>query len=358
MLELLKTIFLPQAVNVPLKEKFYSGLASLVGVLMVMWVSQISSGDHGVVFVAASIGSAAVLLFAIPHSPMAQPWPIFGGHVISAFFGVVCFQWLGETPFSAALAVAVSIIAMYQFRCMNPPGAAAALGAIIGGPAIHELGYAYVIAPVGLNVLVILIVAIIVNNLIPGRRYPVFSDNRQPETPQNDFSWALGASHIKNVDIDEALENYKSFIDADRDELREIFHQATMNAYKRRIGHITCGELMSNEPNKVTVNMLIEPVRQLMKLRHRVALPVIDEQRHVLGMVTLDDIEQDWPAMTRVADILNKKTETAYVDQHVVDIVPIISQQGWRAIPVVDENNILQGVISRTEISRVLMSLR
>jgi len=357
MLERIRNFFLPITGEIPLHEKLYSGLAALAGISLVAWISEVTSGQQGLIFMAASMGSAAVLLFAAPHSPMAQPWPLLGGHLVSALVGVFSYQLFGAQPTAAALAVAVAILAMFFLRCMNPPGGAAALGAVMGGPEIHELGYYYVLMPVALNVLVILVVALVINNVIPGRRYPLMQD-LNPQQGREDYSWALGQSLIESEDLDAAMDEHQSFIDADRDELRQIYQRATMNAYKRRLGHVSCGDIMLNEPTRLTANMALDPVRRLMENLRRSALPVVDSERHVIGMITWDELQQDYHHGARVVDVMKKAVDVAFVDQHVLDIVPLISKQGWQAISVVDDQHRLLGLITRSEIARALLSLR
>jgi CBS domain-containing membrane protein len=357
MLERVRNFFLPVTGEIPLHEKLYSGLAGLVGISLVAWISEITSGQQGLIFMAASMGSAAVLLFAAPHSPMAQPWPLLGGHLVSALVGVFSYQSFGAGPMAAAIAVAIAILAMFFLRCMNPPGGAAALGAVMGGPEIHGLGYYYVLMPVALNVFVILLIALIINNVIPNRRYPLMQE-LHPQKRRDDFSWALGQSLIEIEDIDAAMDEHESFIDADRDELRQIYQRATMNAYKRRLGHVSCGDIMLNEPTRLTANMALAPVRRLMESQRRSALPVIDDERHVIGMINLADIQQDYHHGARIADVMKKPDDVALVDQHVLDIVPLISKQGWQAISVVDDQHRLLGLITRSEIARALLSLR
>ena len=46
--------------------------------------------------------------------------------------------------------------------------------AVIGSDRIHDLGYLYPLVPVGAGALVMLVVALIVNNLSRSRRYPEF----------------------------------------------------------------------------------------------------------------------------------------------------------------------------------------
>ncbi|MFH1597209.1 MAG: HPP family protein [Pseudomonadota bacterium] len=107
--------------------------------------------------------------------PLAQPRNLLGGHIISALIGVTAFKLLvPHLWLAAALAVATSIAVMHATRTLHPPGGATALIAVMGGKNIYELGYWYVLMPVGAGALILLMVALLVNNLAAKRRYPEF----------------------------------------------------------------------------------------------------------------------------------------------------------------------------------------
>jgi CBS domain-containing membrane protein len=141
--------------------------------LAVALISRAIVGSQAAPWIAAYMGAAGVLIFAAPESPLSQPWPLVAGHVVSAVIGVACWQLVHDLLWGLVLAVALALLVMQMLRCVHPPGGAAAAVAVLGGPAIHDLGYAYALAPVGLNALVLLACALLINNLIPGRRYPV-----------------------------------------------------------------------------------------------------------------------------------------------------------------------------------------
>jgi CBS-domain-containing membrane protein len=119
------------------------------------------------------MGASAVLLFAVPHGALSQPWPVLGGHVISALIGVSCAKFIPLPLLAAAFSVALAIGAMHYLNCIHPPGGATALSAVIGGDAIHQLGFQYVLTPVLLNTIIVLIVAILFNYPFHWRRYPL-----------------------------------------------------------------------------------------------------------------------------------------------------------------------------------------
>jgi CBS-domain-containing membrane protein len=127
------------------------------------------------IMIIGSFGASAVLVYGAIRSPLAQPRNLIGGHMLSAVIGVAAFQFLGSLPWlAAALAVSIAIALMHLTKTLHPPGGATALIAVIGGDSVHQLGYFYVLIPVGLGAVVMLCIALLINNLAPNRRYPEF----------------------------------------------------------------------------------------------------------------------------------------------------------------------------------------
>src|SRR5689334_1537892 len=135
-------------------EKLLSGLGGLLAIGAVMLITHALVGPDAVMPVVASMGASAVLLFAVAHGALAQPWPVAAGHLISAVVGVAAARWIANPPLAAAVAVGVAITAMYYARCIHPPGGATALTAVLGGATLRKLGFGYVAVPVGINVAV------------------------------------------------------------------------------------------------------------------------------------------------------------------------------------------------------------
>jgi CBS-domain-containing membrane protein len=120
-----------------------------------------------------SLGASAVLLYGAPRSPLAQPRNVLGGHVLSAIVGVACWKLLHPFPWLAsALAVSTAIAVMHATRTLHPPGGASALIAVIGTREVHELGFLYVLVPCTVGPLLLLAVALVVNNIPRSRHYP------------------------------------------------------------------------------------------------------------------------------------------------------------------------------------------
>jgi len=127
------------------------------------------------VMVIGSFGASAVLIYGAIRSPLAQPRNLVGGHVISAVIGVASYNLLhGEMWLASAVAVATAIAAMHASRTLHPPGGATALIAVIGSDKVHHLGFLYALVPAGLGALIMLAIALLVNNIPSSRRYPEY----------------------------------------------------------------------------------------------------------------------------------------------------------------------------------------
>ena len=158
----------------PWHEIFWSGVGGFIGIYLIYFVGHLQSLHlEDSLFLVGSFGATAVLLYGIPDSHYSQPRNLIGGHIISAIVGVTCTLWLTSHPsLIAAAAVSLSLVFMHLTRTVHPPGGATALIAVVGSEHVHEMGYFYVLTPIGTGALIMLLVAVIVNNLSPYRRYP------------------------------------------------------------------------------------------------------------------------------------------------------------------------------------------
>ena len=163
----------PPAVR--LSEIIWSWIGSFLGIAAVAAVNSTIVDKTDLVMIIGSFGASAVLIYGAIRSPLAQPRNLVGGHMISAAIGVTTFNLL-PTPLwlTSAIAVATSIAIMHATKTLHPPGGATALTAVIGSQKIHDLGYLYVLIPAGIGPIIMLIIAILVNNIPSNRRYPEF----------------------------------------------------------------------------------------------------------------------------------------------------------------------------------------
>lgn len=158
---------------VDFREHFWSFMGAFTGIGIIAFIQHFFLDQSENVLLIGSFGASSVLVYGAIQSPLAQPRNLVGGHVISAIAGVAVFRLVGDVLWlTAPLAVALSIVLMQITRTLHPPGGATALIAVSGSVTIKSLGFWYVLSPVLSGALILLVVALIVNNLTPKRRYP------------------------------------------------------------------------------------------------------------------------------------------------------------------------------------------
>ena len=165
-------------------------------------------------------GAAAVLVFVVPASPMAQPWPVIGGNVVSALVGVAVYRLVPDTGLAAGLAVGLAILAMSLLRCLHPPGGATALTAVIGSEAIHQAGFVFALMPVAVNFITMVLVGLLFHRL---------SGHSYPHRPV-----AVADAGLHLADIDAALEDMHESFDISREDLDALLSRAELHAMRRK----------------------------------------------------------------------------------------------------------------------------
>ncbi|MBP6516519.1 MAG: HPP family protein [Chitinophagales bacterium] len=171
---------------VDFREKFWSFVGAFIGIGIIAFIQSIYFTENDNLFLIGSFGATCVLIYGVIQSPLAQPRNLIGGHLVSAIIGVTVFQLLPDIIWlTAPLAVALSIIGMQYTKTLHPPGGATALIAVSGSGSIKDLGYLYVFFPVLSGVVILLLVALIVNNMTSQRKYP--SDDRF----SRNFKWFI-----------------------------------------------------------------------------------------------------------------------------------------------------------------------
>lgn len=205
-------------------EKIASSLGGLLGIAVIYLLSLRLDSSVSSVLIVASMGASAVLVFAVPHGALSQPWPVMGGHIISATIGVMCFQSFNNPIIASSAAVGFAILFMYYLRCLHPPGGATALLAVIGGEPIHSMGFSFVIDPIFTNVSILLMSAVAFNFLLKRRSYPAHGLTKSQRLSSHKRS--IPAHNLTQEDFTAALQQLDSFIDVSAEDLSDIFERA------------------------------------------------------------------------------------------------------------------------------------
>lgn len=380
----LKHFFQPISANISAAEKVVSGISAFVAVVCVGYISVAVVGElPGPVyaFYIASTGAVSVLVFATPHSPVAQPWPVIGGQVISAFISmsVALSGFTSDLVLAASLALCLSIIAMYFLRCLHPPGGATALAIVLGGSQVQDLGYLFVLFPVALNSILLVAMGVLLTRFIPNRHYPAIAAKKASLSDTAD-DWALGAPKFKDEDLREALSNMDSYVTVSEYDLSRIYALAMLNANKRRLGDVYCKDIMIKSPITFRFDDELEAAWDTLQKHNIKGAPVVDQYNHLIGIITTTDYMRHAtghnegktmqeklrgfikrsPGHTStkaevVGQIMSTDLNTAAENTHVVDLIPVFTEKRFHHMPVVDKKNKVVGVVARSAVMRSML---
>lgn len=155
----------------PAREAAWAWCGGWLVILGLFGMETLLPQDWNIPLLFGPFGASAVLLFGAPHSPLARPRNVVGGHVLSALVGVTAFQMFGSNPLIASgMAVSTAIALMRLTGTLHPPGGATALIAVVGGEGIHSLGFGYALLPCGAGAAFMTLMALLFGSLSGVRR--------------------------------------------------------------------------------------------------------------------------------------------------------------------------------------------
>lgn len=219
-------IFVPLLAGASLRDRVIASIGAVLGIGFV-GLTCVALFPSSMPWIVAPMGASAVLLFAVPASPLAQPWSIVGGNFISAVVGVVVAQIVPDPAIAAAVAVSAAILTMSLLRCLHPPGGAAALSAVLGGYALfseHAIDF---------------LIVVLVNSLLLmgiGWIFHRFSGHSYPHRAKPVEGRALASAPASGLlldDIDSALADLGETFDISREDLALLLERAEVHASAR-----------------------------------------------------------------------------------------------------------------------------
>jgi CBS domain-containing membrane protein len=370
--------FIPDAAPVSNRERLRSATGAFVGILLTGLLGSLALRfDPTLPAMIAPMGASAVLLFAVPSSPLAQPWSILYGNLVSAFVGVTVALLVPDPFFASALAISLAIAAMMALRCLHPPSGAVALTAVLGGPAVHSLGYGFLLWPVAGNSLILLALALAYNNAT-GRAYPhglklgKAAHGTTDPTPIQKIGFS-------STDLDEVLREYDEFIDIDRDALETILRKTELRSYRRRALHLDCESVMSRDVVGVAPDDSLRHAHALMRSHHFKALPVTNDSAEIVGIVTQTDFleKASWrngrPSIgflqrlrlilsaasapnDTVKDIMTSPVKAVRPETPIEEAIIRFAEDGLHYLPVIDARGKMVGIVSQSDVMVAMLA--
>jgi CBS domain-containing membrane protein len=342
-------LFSPILAGATLQERLIGCAGALLGICATALTCGYAFGtpEHFPLIV-APIGASAVLLFAVPASPLAQPWPIVGGNTISALVGVTVARYVGDPMIAVGLAVGLAIAAMSFTRSLHPPGGAAALTAVIGGPAVASAGFWFPFVPVAINSIILVLLGLVFHRLAkrnyPHRPAPVANAHKTADVPP---AMRVG---FNRQDIDAALSEFNETLDIDREDLDRILRTVEAKALNRTHAELICADIMSRDVVSVSVNDGPAIARRLL-LEHDIrTLPVLDADNQLVGTVGLRELA----GLPDDARLPMSPATTASPGAPAVSLLPSLTDGRSHAAVITGENGEVAGIVSQTDLLAAL----
>lgn len=347
-------LFRPILAGATLRERLIGSLGALIGICLTGWLCSLSVGaGASLPLIVAPIGASAVLLFAVPASPLAQPWPIVGGNTISALVGVAVARWVHEPALAIGIAVGLAIAVMSLARCLHPPGGAAALTAVIGGPAVAASGFLFPLVPVGLNSVLLVILGVAFHRL-SRRSYP----HTAAPAPANVHGTLDPPPQLRvgfrDEDVDAALAAAHETFDIGRDDLARLLREVELQALVREHATLRCADIMSRDVVRVGADDPVGTAQSLL-LDHNIrTLPVVDGEGRLAGTVGLRDIvHADGPVSAVMVQAATASPETP-----ALSLLPRLTDGRSHAVVITSAEMHVVGLITQTDLLVALARLR
>lgn len=339
----------------PLKDRLLCGIGALMGLALSSLISWWVLGDINAWYI-APMGASSVLLFAVPASPLAQPWNMVVGNSIAGIIGVTCAMYIPNLTEAFSVAVALSIFLMMTTDSLHPPSGAVAITAVLGGEAVHQLGYNFIFYPVLLNSLLLMVIAIVFNRML-GKQYPQVAQINQHSkdpTPTQKVT-------IQPQDIQETLDQQTELLDISEYDLQKIILAAQEKANARAVSQFKCQDIMSKDVISLDENDDIHSALDKFKHMNLMSLPVVDAQQQLVGTLALYEVVEWFKRATdlrttwqrQVKDIMVRQVVTVKPEQPIQDLVPYFVERSFNYIAVV-ENQKMIGIISRADMIAAL----
>ncbi len=342
----------------PLKERLLCGVGALLGLAISSLISWYALGGINVWYI-APMGASSVLLFAVPSSPLAQPWNVVIGNTLAGILGVSCALWLPDLTAAFSVAVGLAIFLMLSTDSLHPPSGAVAITAVLGGDTVHALGYHFVFYPVLLNSVLLLLFAIAFNRLL-GKHYP----NIKQLNPRSADPTPTQKVTIQPQDIQRVFEEHTELLDISQYDLEKIILEAQEHANERLDLDWVCRDIMSRDV--ITLHPEDDIQQALVKFKqvNLMSLPVINAKNELVGTLALYEIVEWFKRATdlraswehQVRHIMNRQVVTVQPQQSIHDLVPYFVERSFNYIPVVEQRQLV-GIISRSDMIAALQQI-
>lgn len=356
------------------REALRAGIGALVGLGISGLLLLSPSADLRLgLYMIAPFGATSVLVFAVPNSPLAQPWSAVIGNGAAAAIGVLACLLVPDPGWRIALAVGATIAAMVPLRAVHPPAGAVAMTAAMNPEAVRELGFRFVLAPVMAGTLALVVIAMLYARAT-GRRYPFrhFEDPGPHGTADHPAMERLGLSE---AELTEILQRYRQSLNLGVEDLARLIGAAELQAASHQAGPLTVAEVMSRDLVTVGPQTRLSVVADIFREHNFTSIPVVENgdqfrgvifQIHLIRRAREDAFRRNRRLLSAMADLLGRsgpaaragqimQTDPPHVapDSPIATLLPMLASGDCHAVPVLDGARIV-GIVTQTDLISAL----
>ncbi len=319
----------------------------------------------------APFGASAFLMFAVPNSPLAQPWSAIVGNGVAAVAGVAAVLWIPDPMLRLACAMGGAVLLMHLCRALHPPGGAVALIVALSPAEVRESGFLFVLSPVMLGTALLAVMAV-PYAAATGRRYP-FRQTDLPHVPQMDEEPQRDPLGLTREELGDLLADFRQTQNIGVEDLARLIAAAEDRAANLRLGNLTCGEIMTRNPVTVRPLTSLDQVADLFARLGYTALPVTEDDGRFRGVIfqihlirfAVEQARRDTggfrAALRRMIgrdpvsghvhaqEIMRSDGPRLAVDTPAVALLPLLAEGLREAVPILEEGRVV-GIVTRTDL--------
>ena len=334
-------------------EALRAGIGAVLGLALtalILWaLTGQAAGLLEHTFLIAPFGASTYLIFAVPNSPLAQPWSATIGNTASALAAVMVLQTGLPTMPAAAIAVGLAILAMAALRAMHPPGGAVALATVLGAAPDHMPGLAFALFPVAIGTASLVALGIVWNRST-GRVYPF----RQPAAPV-----PLPASNtsLPSDLLAKTLSRLRLDANLGTEDLARLIEAAESEALTRKLGPITAAAVMTPDPITVAPSAKLPELVEIFRKHSFKSVPIRHANGHFGGLVTQTALVGIADPDLTAAELVEPHCPTITQETPLADLVRLIVEGHQPVLPVLAGETLI-GLITRSDMIALLSGHR
>ena len=355
-------------------EAVRAGVGALIGLGVAGFLLSLFDLHDAGLYLIAPFGATSVLLFAVPNSPLAQPWSAIIGNSVAALAGIAVCLLIDDPVLAVALAVGLAIAVMILVRAVHPPGGAVAMVAALSPDIARELGFRFALTPVAAITAALVVIAMVYARAT-GRKYPLrhFEGKGTHQTTDRPAIERLG---LDEDELNGILARYRQSLNLGVEDLARLIGAAELQVASHRTGPLTARDIMSRDLVTVGADTALGEVADLFRRRSFTSLPVVDDNGRYLGVIFQihlirragDDalrldrglmaamgrlIDRKRSVPVRAIEIMSVTEPRATANTPIAALLPLMADGACDAVPVVEYGKII-GIVTRTDLIAAL----